>query len=312
MASRSTLKPFFIVFSGLIVAAGIYLGEMLLSSSERSSNLKQLYSMRVPAGSPDNYFPAQNKDKRINELNEALINGRAGFEEIEELAEAYVVSKRIQGGIERLTELSEKVESDKTRLQAYYGLALLKYRAGRYGETLEDACSLIEEHPDSEYLMKLKSNCLAKEGQASKALDTAQKALDVARQNKNEALIGDLLSNIGTFHLMLNDTEKALNYQKKAIELHEMQNSISALALDHHNLAQIYLKTGEFEKAVKALETAVEYGEKAEDFRLLFTDYAHLVSLAQKMGDQRLFKRCYEKGQELSRHLGIESSKFGR
>ena len=141
-------------------------------------------------------------------------------------------------------------------------------------------------------------------GELDKALEFAEKALNLYEElGSKEGEAADL-GNIGIIYRTKGELDKALEYYEKALKMHGELGTNEGLAADLGNIGIVYGTKGELDKALEYFETALKLNEKLGRKEGIANQLGNIGVVYKTKGELDKALEYYEKALELDEELG--------
>jgi tetratricopeptide (TPR) repeat protein len=184
------------------------------------------------------------------------------------------------------------------------------YAAGAYPEAMnsfQKALNIAEQVGDK----NLVSLCYSNLGSASQAtgdhaacLTYYQKALDINTALDNEHTMSIILGNMGAVYLQVSQYEKAMEHLQKAFQINEKRNDLEGMTANLANMGFIYMTIGKQQEALKTISRALDLDEKSGNKAAAAEDLTYLGMLYGDLSDQPNSLKCFQKSLRYSEEVG--------
>lgn len=125
----------------------------------------------------------------------------------------------------------------------------------------------------------------SKQGDAQRAREIADQALEVFKREEQEEDIGTLYSNLGTLYHDFGDWDKAEEVYMKSLESRERVGDEYDIAASYNNLGNVYQRKSDFEKAILYHKRALQIREKIGDRYGIAGSYNNLALVYDYLGE---------------------------
>ena len=139
-------------------------------------------------------------------------------------------------------------------------------------------------------------------GNYKKALEYHEKALEIDTKLDDKVGIGNDYTNIGIAYRGLGDYKKALEYYDKAESIHIDHDNVG-LGKDYTNIGIAHYGLGNYKKALEYHEKALEIDTKLDDKVVLGADYTNIGIAYRGLGDYKKALEYHEKALEIDTKL---------
>lgn len=182
---------------------------------------------------------------------------------------------RIREALDTFESLAVKVQDEKVKLKmrVLQGLSNAYFRAGMFQKSAAvnaSALTLVKQVPDAESkavaeidALNLQGYLQAKLGDSSKAFQTFDSALDIAKQFGLKGKQAILLNNIGFWQRETGDVYSSVAVFNDALSLDRELKSKSGIAFDLRNLGMSQILLGQYDLARENLEEALKLSKEA-------------------------------------------------
>jgi signal transduction histidine kinase/uncharacterized protein HemY len=181
------------------------------------------------------------------------------------------------------------------------------------GQTLTDSLLKVAEKADNKDKAKV-YNQIAQSylpGKPDKCLDYAQKAMDIAHQQRNNTELAFSYKNMGAAYFNLSRSADALKWYAKANEIFSKTNPKQYAAV-YINIGLVYRESNQFKEALNAFNTAKSISQSASDGSGVATACHMMGSLSFRQGnyDQALkyYTEALEQRKDLKNKADIAAS----
>jgi len=181
-----------------------------------------------------------------------------------------------------------------------------------FAQTNIDSLILIAETSESDSTVNqaMLDICWAlKASEPDRAIQYGEKALTMARENKNKEFEAFALKNIATVHLYLSNYDKSENFYLAAIKIFLVINHHKGLSGCYNNLGLVLELKGEFEQALSYYQNSLKINENIDNKSGIASSLTNIGNILQKQGNYRSSIEYYVKvlkiREELNEKIGI-------
>ncbi|PAD21359.1 helix-turn-helix domain-containing protein [Terribacillus saccharophilus] len=216
----------------------------------------------------------EERDAKFNEVEKMFQSSNSDYEILFEIHKIryYLVNNEIDKAKEQIERLSNLVYSFDAKQEFFWNKFLGNYYQTdkdddvRALQHYEHAIGLIKSADLSEtdiadihYTISITHSRLIND---LKAMEFANKALDVFRQNYNFARCAQCHIILGISYRRMNLIDTAIKQYNLSQHLGEITENHDVIQLSNHNLGYLHSSIGESEEAIKYLEKAYHMGSK--------------------------------------------------
>ena len=119
----------------------------------------------------------------------------------------------------------------------------------------------------------------------NRAVEYYNKALEIAKQNKMEEMIGEIQLRLTGIYLTASDKEKAFQNIQQAFSLISTLKNDSLLAQAHNTLGVVYQAKNEKTLSLRHFLNALRIGESSNNATVLRSSYVHLSNFYSRIED---------------------------
>ncbi len=214
---------------------------------------------------------------------------------------------------QKALDLSNKVNSDEGRLEAYYNIALTNDAQGNYiyaleyyFRTLKLAQELELKKKEALILNKL-GNIYMQQGDYVEALNNHIKSLQIKEELKDTFGISTSYNNIGTVFHRQGNYLKAKEYYLKSFQIEKANNYKPGIASSYNNLGVVYEEQREFDSALIYYQKSIEINEELENTKQLASTYNNIAFIYDMQGDTEKALEHYFKSLEINKQTGSKA-----
>ncbi|NOR87766.1 MAG: tetratricopeptide repeat protein [Bacteroidales bacterium] len=293
MNIMSTLKK--ILFTCLIFIASVVNSQNILELEEINKPDERIEFLRNIAKP----YLKTNPDSARFFYNMALQEARqASLEKLEATVLRNIGNSYYKQGnfdscvffVEKSINISVKIDDYQGLISAYNRKAVVHWltndfvssigsfdTTARYAEMVYDSARTC-----NCYLMI--GACHYNNGAYPKALESYQKALQIAEKSDNKAAQARALNNIASIQDELKNYSLALSYYQQAIDLKIQMGDEKGAMATKENMATVYSKKGDYDHALEQYRSALNFKEKADDQAGISVSLMNIGFAFEKLG----------------------------
>ena len=214
---------------------------------------------------------------------------------------------------QKALDLSNQINSDTGRLNAYYNIALLNDAQGNYIYALEyyfRALKIAGDHEKMEkeaIILNKIGNIYMQQGDYVQALNNHLKSLQIKEELKDTNGISASYNNIGTVFHRQGNYLKAKEYYLKSFQIEKANNRKPGIASSYNNLGVIYEEQRKFDSALIYYQKSIEINEELGNKKQLASTYNNIAFIYDMQGDTEKALEHYFKGLENNKQTGSKA-----
>ena len=143
-------------------------------------------------------------------------------------------------------------------------------------------------------------------GQYAAALETFQRALDLAARSENKLDVARLLNNRGNLHWLMGSFRLAAADYQECLRISESMNSKMGMGLALNNLSRIYSEQRDLDRALDCAQRSLELKRSLGDERGMVTSLTNIGVILNNQGREKEALQTIEQGIDLARKLGMQ------
>lgn len=192
-------------------------------------------------------------------------------------------------------------------------LGLVLYNLGNYDEALQlEQAAFDHDIADGNLAQAVKpltniGNIHKGRGDLEKALDSYNRALELAKQSNDEHDIGICLGDIGLIHWYRGENGLAMTCYLEKLAIAERMQDLYNLETTYANIGSVRLTSGDLSEAERyyrlQLDIALRIGDRASER----VAYNNLCGIFENRGDFRLMLEFYTKSFKIAEEMGNRS-----
>ncbi|RCW92331.1 tetratricopeptide repeat-containing hybrid sensor histidine kinase/response regulator [Winogradskyella arenosi] len=138
----------------------------------------------------------------------------------------------------------------------------------------------------------------------SKSITLTQKALQLSETKNDDQLIGECLTQLGLFYMIIAEFEKSNALSKKALQIYKDLNYELGIANARYNLGSVFYKTNDFYSGLVQLLEALKIYKKEEHWPGICKTEKAVGTIYEYIGDNDNAHKIYTNAIETAIKLG--------
>ncbi len=154
----------------------------------------------------------------------------------------------------------------------------------------------------------LKARIFLRTAEYDIALDFAQKALMIRRENENQFEIAECLNLIGIIYMVKSKYQEANKYFQESLKIYSKFDNKKAVAKIINNLGMNYWRTDNLLKALSYFQRSLSLAEELENIPNIAVSHLNIGLIYVNQGELNLALKSLQKSLAISKELGQKHS----